>query len=256
MNGKICIVGGSGAALVGQGVCHFTLGINFLGQLLSIGGVALIGYGIICLPSVTCRWPRTSQILRRLSGSLLLALFVSFVCIQGLITVHSYSEDYDGDYLIVLGAGLYGTEPSASLVSRLEMAQAYLESHPQAIAVLSGGQGPGEDITEAEAMQRYLTARGISPKRLWLEKCSANTRENLYYSKALLAKHLDLRKTQLAIVTNDFHQYRAQSLAKQLELDTVALAAPVPAFPGLEFNCYLREYFAVVKFYLQSWGLL
>ena len=256
MNGKICIGSGLAAALIGQGVCHFTIGINFLGQLLTISGLALAGYGFICLPGINKRWPRAARLLRRLCAGVLLALFVSFVGIQGLLTIHSYSEPYDGDYLIVLGAGLYGTEPSASLVSRLETAQAYLESHPKAIAVLSGGEGPGEDMTEAEAMQRYLAARGIDSDRLWLEKCSTNTRENLVYSKALLAERIDLEQSQLAIVTNDFHQYRAQSLAKQLGLDTVALAAPIPAFPGMELNCYVREYFAVVKFYLQSWGLL
>ena len=31
MNGKICIGSGLAAALIGQGVCHFTIGINFFG---------------------------------------------------------------------------------------------------------------------------------------------------------------------------------------------------------------------------------
>ena len=237
-------------------MAQFALGLHFFGQLLSLSGIALLGYGFICLPSFRLHWPRGTKFLHGCYIGALFVLFTSFVGIQGLITTQSYSEPYDGDYLIVLGAGLYGTEPSASLVSRLQTAQVYLESHPQAIAVLSGGQGPGEEITEAKVMQLYLMEQGISRERLWLEDRSTNTRENLTYTKTLLAEKIDLDQTQLAIVTNDFHQYRAQALAKQLHLDTIALAAPVPAFPGLEFNCYVREYFAVVKFYLQSWRLL
>ena len=92
MNGKICIGSGLAAALIGQGVCRFTIGINFLGQLLTISGLALAGYGFICLPGINKRWPRAARLLRRFCAGMLLALFVSFVGIQGLLTIHSYSR--------------------------------------------------------------------------------------------------------------------------------------------------------------------
>lgn len=252
MSGKICIAFGLAGMLLGQFIAKSFLGMHFMGELISFSALALVGYGGVLLLSLNDRWTKMARRLKKCFKATLLLLFLSFVSIQGFIVAHSYSEPYEGDFLIVLGAGLYGSQPSASLISRLQTAQDYLERHPRAVAVLSGGQGPGEDISEAEAMRRYLVQNGIANERLLLESCSTNTRENLVYSKALLAHHEDVKQISVAIVTNDFHQYRAQALAKQLNLQTFALAAPTPDVLGLEMNCYIREYFAVVKFYLQS----
>ncbi len=58
-------------------------------------------------------------------------------------------------------------------------------------------------------MYDALTARGIDPARLILEERSANTRQNLQNSLALLPD--DYHKT-VAIVTNDFHMGRVRLL--------------------------------------------
>ena len=70
------------------------------------------------------------------------------------------------DYVIVLGAHVRGTVPSRALRKRLDCAKAYAEENPDTIFFLSGGQGSGEDITEAEAMYRYLTEKGVDGDRL------------------------------------------------------------------------------------------
>ena len=52
----------------------------------------------------------------------------------------------------MLGAGVNGTEPSLSLYNRLVAAENWLREHPNSVAVLSGGQGQNEQISEAECM--------------------------------------------------------------------------------------------------------
>lgn len=65
------------------------------------------------------------------------------------------------DCAIVLGCGLYGTAPSPFLMARLdEGARLYREGYANRI-IVSGGKGPGEDITEADAMKDYLVERGV-----------------------------------------------------------------------------------------------
>ncbi len=256
VSGKFCFAIGLVGAILGQFIAKAFLSMHFVGELISLSALALAGYGSVCLLGLNKRWAKMARRLKKCFLAALVLFFFSFACIQGVIVAHSYSEPYDGDLLIVLGAGLYGSQPSASLISRLQMARDYLECHPQAVAILSGGQGPGEDISEAEAMRRYLVQSGIANDRLLLESRSTNTRENLLYSRELLTNEEHTTQVSLAIVTNDFHQYRAQALARQLNLQTFALAAPTPDVPGLEMNCYIREYFAVVKFYLQSLWLL
>ena len=103
--------------------------------------------------------------------------------------------------------------------------------------------GAGEDISEARAMYDALTARGIDPERLILEEQSANTRQNLENSLALLP---DSYHKTVAIVTNDFHMARVQLL---LSADGPGRVVQVPAkLPWwLSVNYYLRESFAVVN---------
>ena len=69
-----------------------------------------------------------------------------------------------------------------TLARRLDAALAYLEENPKAYVVVSGGQGAGEDISEAEAMRRYLAARGIEESRILMEDKSMSTLENFLFS--------------------------------------------------------------------------
>ena len=60
----------------------------------------------------------------------------------------------DAEYIIVLGSKVNGTKPSYSLQYRIDKAAEYLKSHDKTIAIVSGGEGKGEDITEALAMKK------------------------------------------------------------------------------------------------------
>ena len=149
------------------------------------------------------------------------------------------------DAVIVLGAGVNGETPSAALWSRIRAAEAYLEGHPEVPVVLSGGQGPGEAISEAEAMRRSLP--GVENGRLLLEDRSTNTAENFAFSKELLEERgLDTETAVIAVVTNDFHCFRAHMIAQKQGLRTIDVPAELPWW-WLTANYYLREAFAVVK---------
>ena len=87
------------------------------------------------------------------------------------------------DYIIVLGAHVDGTRMTLALLERARRALLYLEENPATRAVLSGGKGDGENISEAEAMYRYLTSYGIDGNRLILEEESTSTKENLEFSR-------------------------------------------------------------------------
>ena len=152
------------------------------------------------------------------------------------------------DAVIVLGAGVNGETPSAALWSRIRAAEDYLEIHPDVPVVLSGGQGAGEAISEAEAMRRALWKEdGAENARLLLEERSTNTAENFRFSKALLEERgLDTGTATIAVVTNDFHCFRAHMIARRQGLKTIDVPAELPWW-WLTANYYLREAFAVVK---------
>ena len=82
------------------------------------------------------------------------------------------------DYIIVLGAHVDGTRMTLALLERTRRALLYLEENPGTRAVLSGGKGDGERISEAEAMYRYLTEHGIDGGRLIREERSQYQRKS------------------------------------------------------------------------------
>lgn len=155
------------------------------------------------------------------------------------------------DAVIVLGAGVNGTQPSLSLRTRLDAAADYLAANPEVPAVLTGGQGYGEEITEAQCMYNYLTERGVDADRLILEESASNTAENFAFSRELLKEAgVDPSADTVAVVTNDFHIARAKLLAAR---NGYGYAVGVPAelpWIHLEINYYLREAFAMVKSFL------
>ncbi len=153
--------------------------------------------------------------------------------------------DGTSPYVIVLGAGVKGEKPSQILHNRIQAAAAYGKQHSEVRFILSGGQGPDEDISEAEAMRRGMVASGIAEERLILEADSTSTTENLQFSKALLPK--DVRR--VSIVTSDFHLYRARKEARQLGLQTDAIPAETPLSGVLRFG--MRERVAIVVQFLR-----
>ena len=150
-------------------------------------------------------------------------------------------------HIVVLGAGVNGTTPSLSLRERIEAAYDYLSRHPDTVAVLSGGQGPGEEITEAACMYRELTAKGIGADRLLLEEHSGSTIENLQFSLDLLEAKTGTRPQRIGIVSSEYHLFRAGLFAGELGLESCG----IPAKTGrvtLRANYYLREVAAVWKY--------
>ena len=152
------------------------------------------------------------------------------------------------DAVVVLGAGVNGKSPSLSLHTRLTAALDYLEENPDVPAVLTGGRGYGEEITEAQCMYDWLTARGVDPARLILEERAGNTAENFAFSKDLLEEHgIDPAEDNAAVVTNDFHIARSRLIAaRQGYGHAFGVPAELP-WKHLEVNYYLREAFAMVK---------
>lgn len=176
--------------------------------------------------------------------TLVIAGIISFIMIEGVIIFSSKSEETARvDYLVILGAGLNGKQLSLALQSRVEKGLEYLKSNPDISVVVSGGQGFGEEITEAEAMKKYLVDRGIQEERIIKEEKSTSTMENFKYTKEILNhKSEELR---VLIVTNDFHMFRSKLLARRNGFISYGMPSKTPR--SILLNCYVREYFAVVK---------
>ena len=148
-------------------------------------------------------------------------LLIGTVSIRILVGAYE-GEEKETAYCIVLGAKVNGKSPSRALRYRLEKALEYSERCHGTKLILSGGQGSNEEISEAECMKNWLLARNVPEDRLIPEDRSTSTEENLLFSD----QKTGCRKQPAAIVTNDFHVYRAKVLARELGFeDVIGLAA-------------------------------
>lgn len=230
--------------LAGLALVVIPNGMRFTGFLF-LGSAALWLSGAFLR-----RWARDSRMGRLFWRAFLMGTALVLALLMGIEAAVVFRGETDNsgvpvDAVIVLGAGVNGETPSAALWSRIRAAEAYLEGHPEIPVVLSGGQGPGEAISEAEAMRRSLP--GVENGRLLLEDRSTNTAENFAFSKELLEERgLDTETAVIAVVTNDFHCFRAHMIAQKQGLRTIDVPAELPWW-WLTANYYLREAFAVVK---------
>ena len=225
------------------------LGCFFKFILIGYQSIALILWGFAALILLSGYLPY--KWMKRLVAGCTI-LFVMGLCIIEIPIVSAAKEDIpnDADYLIVLGAGVNGTEPSLSLYNRLAAAENWLREHPRSVAVLSGGQGQNEQISEAECMYRWLVQNGIEPERLYKEEHSASTQENFQYSAQIL---LDLNggimPQPVAVVSSEYHLYRAKKFAEQTGIEAVGIPAET-TYPVLKLNYFIREGAAVARLWL------
>lgn len=163
-----------------------------------------------------------------------------------ILTEAGGDEPEPCDYVIVLGAGLRKDTPTRTLVDRLDKALKYLNENPKSIAIVSGGQGKDETVSEAFAMKKYLAENGIDEARIIEESNSENTNENMHFSRTLIEKH---RGGSIAVISSDYHIFRSRRLAENAGFSPVMISAKT-SLPPLFVNCLLREAFALVKAYL------
>ncbi|MFV0395083.1 MAG: YdcF family protein, partial [Coprobacillaceae bacterium] len=167
-----------------------------------------------------------------------------FFIVEGKFIYQSLqSHQNPSDFVIVLGAQVRGTSLSPSLKYRLDATLSYYEKHPTTTILVSGGQGVGEDDSEANIMKKYLVQNGIPQDKILTEDKSTTTYENLLYSQ----KILDTYKTNytVTIITNGFHCYRALYIANALGYDAYTYAAKEYAVTTPHY--YIREFFAYMK---------
>jgi len=184
--------------------------------------------------------------LYRIIKSIFLIWIISFLLVEmAIILGGSSDESKKVDYALILGAGIDGERLSLTLYDRMNKGLEYLSNNPEAKVIVAGGQGPGEDITEAEAMRKFLVNKGINQSRIIKEDRSTSTMENIKFTKEIL-KSIDDRETyEIMIITNRFHLFRAKLLAKRNGL--IPYGSPSSTRWYLLPKYYIREYFAVIK---------
>jgi len=168
--------------------------------------------------------------------------FVLFLAIYGNVS----NADYTEDVVIVLGAGIHGETVSRPLARRLDTALEHWRENPDTYIITTGGLGERARITEAEAMARYLIARGVPESQILQENYSTSTYENLLFAKEILDEHFPNGFTA-TVVTSDFHIFRAVRTARSVGIDPTRTGAETDWY--MWPASYLREMLSIANFW-------
>ncbi len=241
-------------------LCRILLVIGSVGMMLWYTASKIIGIGSIVgfllfgiIGACAALWGHISCFLKKLRQKkawriltniaavlcgLLTVYVIAVLCIMG---VYAAKKPADDATLVVLGCQVNGDRPSLMLSRRIDAAYAYLQEHPQAMCIVSGGKGNHENISEAQCMYEQLTARGIDGSRIYREERSVNTDQNIAFSGAIIEQeHLP---RELAIVTDGFHEWRAARIARRYGYTCGAVPADTPFHLAANFTT--REVLAI-----------
>lgn len=184
------------------------------------------------------------------------AVGLALLIVSGVQIVSRYRDEEapKGSVVIVLGAGLSKLDhitPSRLLADRLRSAEAYLKARPDAVCIVSGGQGKEELVSEAQAMKTYLVdVLGIGADRIIMEDRSLDTEQNLKYCAGIMRENglFEACKGNIVLVTSGFHQFRSHYFANREGFASYTLSARVQ--PWFLPMYWLRESLAIV---LEVW---
>ena len=231
----------AGALLISNFILLILISNINLGMVPVAGlGAVLLGYGLFYdkLP------------FRKIIGTLIAFGLVVILSFGSFLAVYGGQDtaDYTEQTVIVLGCGLRGERVSVGLAKRLNKAAEYHEKNPDAVIIVSGGQGPQEDISEALAMKRYLIDKGIPEDKIIMEDKSTSTITNFRNSRAIMEeKGMDL--SSVVFVTNAYHVYRGASYAKDEGFVDIAHLGTDIIWYTVPMN-YMREMLAVLKMWV------
>lgn len=201
-------------------------------------------------------WPMIGELVKNTLGTIVyMVVSFSIVYILSVFTMYSMSailnlvhlrKRRNADYIVVLGAGIVGDRVTPLLASRIEKGIELLSYNPNAVLIMSGGQGAGESIPESEAMAAYAAARGVERDKLIMEQKSVSTQQNLLFSRALMEK----QKPEIIIVTTAYHVFRALILARKQGMKCVGVGAKTKWYFTL--NAFIREFIGYLS---MTWKL-
>lgn len=196
---------------------------------------------------------QTARIVITVLVILALLATVVFGALLAVVLAGSHDEiKGEPKVMIILGCQVKSWGPSILLQDRLDTALAYWEDHPDITIVTSGGQGPDEPMSEAQAMRDYLVEHGVPAEQVLMEANSHNTIQNLSYSLNLLKEEGYDTHQDIMVVSNGFHLARARMLWGRIMGDTdhlSTLAAPSSHLPS-RLKMYVREPFGLIKSFL------
>lgn len=190
-----------------------------------------------------CQKHKFSKFMYKLINFCFVVFLAYGIVVTGAMVYCANQKPEENSTAVILGAQVKPWGPSIMLMGRIDAGYDYLTKNTSADAVLSGGQGSDEPMSEAQSMLETLLEKGIGEDRLFVEDKSTNTTENIDFSMKVIKENK--LNEDIAIVTDGFHQLRARIIVKQLGIKTKVGAINSDASFFYLPTFIVREWFAL-----------
>lgn len=140
------------------------------------------------------------------------------------------------DCILVLGAGVWGDEPSPMLKDRLDRAIELYKSGKSIKIIMSGDHGK-EGYDEVNIMKRYAIKEGIPSENIFMDHAGFSTYDSMYRAKYIFGVK------NIIVVSQEYHLYRAIYIAHKLGINAYGVSAEHINYSG-QLNREIREMLA------------
>ncbi|WP_420125804.1 YdcF family protein [Longimicrobium sp.] len=151
-----------------------------------------------------------------MSGLVKLGLFMIACWALSIASIHLWgrrNEARKSDAIVVLGAAQYDGRPSPVLKARLDHAVRLYERGVAPMLIMTGGQAPGDTVSEAVVSRRYAIRQGVPAAAILTERGGMTTLESMRAVSRLMRG----QNMQTAVLVSDpFHMLRLKLLAKRV----------------------------------------
>lgn len=189
-----------------------------------------------------------NKIFKRIIATVLSMFLLVGIVVAGInIYMVSYASEYvltmdevgeyDFDCVMIMGAGIWGTEPSPMLRERLDFGiDVYFTGCTDRI--LMTGDHAREEYDEVNIMKGCAIEAGVPADNVFMDHAGFSTYESMYRARDVF------QVEKMVIVTQKYHLYRSIYDARKLGIDAYGVAAD-----KMQYGFYnnMREWLARVK---------
>lgn len=168
-----------------------------------------------------------------------LSFYVKLHVKDRLLTEDKLCELDGFDCVLVLGAGVTGSEPSGALQDRLTEAVA-LYKKGAAPKLLMSGDHAHDGYDEVNVMKEYAVGEGVPSQDVFMDHAGFSTYDSIYRARDVF------QVKKMIIVTQKYHLYRALYIAEKLGVEAYGVDAELLEREGT-FVRELREIVARAK---------
>ena len=160
-----------------------------------------------------------------------------------IIRNNDFSNLQDIDCIVVLGAGVWGENPSPILEDRLLEGIKLYENNVAPKIIMTGDHGR-EEYDEVNVMKKFAMDKGVPSGDIFMDHAGFSTYESLYRAKEIF------EADKVVIVTQEYHLYRALHIANELGIEAYGVASDPRQYVGATYR-EIREILARNKDFVQ-----